>query len=240
MPSREEQELLRQGKLTGSRVQKIMQGTWRAWNSVAAEMRDPKPFFTVDQAPNMPEALKWGQLTEPQAAARFWEEHEEYEIDNPRFLNWHDPKQTELYKYMAVSPDRMLRKVSSITVPGRNPMEMEWRNVISDTYSAGLELKCPYNGEVHAETIRQRILPARHKWQVYHGMYVAGLDEWWFASFDPRVTEREYQMFDLHVRAERTEMRRLEATLNEFLDGFTSGRDFTPRGKTARDFSAMF
>lgn len=222
MITRDEQAKLRAGRITGSIAQRIMTSSRTAWNTIARDLREPKPFYSLDDTPNMPESLAWGQQHERQAIAHFWELHPEYDVHHPTFLHWHDPTQLLHVRHYGVSPDRMLS------------------NTGFDTYVAGLEAKCPYDPAVHAANIRIRGVPGWCYWQIYHGMYVTGLREWWFVSFDPRPEHPEARYCECRVLADQAVLDKLARTLDDFLHGYTTGEPFRPKAAGAKDFAEWF
>ena len=224
MSAREDQARLRAGRVTGSVAQRIMDAVHRTtWNTIARDLRNPKPFYSVEDTPNMPAPLRWGQLHEIQAAAHFWERHPEYDVHSVPFLHWHDPMQRERHRWFGFSPDRML------SAPGHDT-----------TWISGLEIKCPYDNAIHTEVIKSGQVPAWCIWQIYHGMYVSGLRRWWFVCFDPRPIEPEWRYFEREVIADDAMLDRLARTLDEFLEPYSMGEDFKPRSMTAADFARIF
>lgn len=221
---REEQARARAGRITGSAAQRIMTAVHRTtWNTIAKDLRNPKPFYSVDDTPNMPAPLAWGQIHEAHAAGHFWERHPEYDVHQVPFLHWHDPTQLEMLRYYGFSPDRML------TRPGHDR-----------TWKAGLEIKCPFDNAVHTVVLRERKVPDWCIWQIYHGMYVSNLREWWFVCYDPRPDAEEWRYFELAVPFEQWRMDKLKSTLREFLDVYSMGDNFTPRSLKAADLDRMF
>lgn len=222
MISREQQAALRKGRITGSIAQRIMTSSRSAWNTIAHDLRNPRPFYSLEDTPNMPEPLAWGQRHESMAAGEFWDRHVEYDVLDPKFIHWHDPSDTVRYEYFGYSPDRLLARMSS------------------DAPVGGLETKCPFDEQVHIDVIRGGGVPEWARWQVYHGMYVSGLSEWWFVSFDPRVKDSDWRYFECRVIPSRRDMDRLISTLDEFLQGYSMGQRFTPLAPKAADFDRMF
>lgn len=51
----------------------------------------------------------------------------------------------------------------------------------------GLELKCPYSSDTHIKFLIEDEIKDEYITQVQWSMWVAGFDEWDFASFDPRM-----------------------------------------------------
>ena len=59
---------------------------------------------------------------------------------------------------------------------------------VRTTNDIGLEAKCPFNPQVHANTLLHG-MPDDHMPQVQGGIWVYGLSAWDFVSFDPRRTD---------------------------------------------------
>lgn len=222
MLTREEHGKVRAGRISGSVAQRIMTSSRQAWNTIARDLRDPRPFYSVDDTPNMPPPLAWGQSHESAAAGQFWFKHPEYDVLDPRFIYWHNPSDLVRLRHLGFSPDRLLSRAGF------------------DTPIAGLEIKCPYDGEEHVATIRSRSLPEKYKWQIYHGMYVSDLPCWWFVSFDPRVQDESWRYHELLVEPNERDMKRLHDTITEFMEGFIANERFSPRTATAQDFDTWF
>lgn len=222
MITREEHGALRAGRITGSIAQRIMTSSRTAWNTIARDLRNPRPFYSVEDTPHMPPPLAWGQTYERQAAALFWDHHPEYDLWDPKFLYWHDPSDRVRVRHFGYSPDRLISPAGF------------------DTPSGGLETKCPYDQQVHMEVVRGRCVPVWAKWQVYWGMTVSDLPDWWFVSFDPRVEDERWRYFECRVIPDPKDLERLRSTVNEFLEGFTMEQRFTPLDPTAADLDRMF
>lgn len=218
--TREDHAKARVGMLTGSRIQRIMTGGPRVWNSVAKEMRNPPRFWSLEDAPNMPPPLAWGQTHEPQAAAMFWDRHPEYEVRDPKFLRYHD-KTPELFaRHLGYSPDRVLVRKGRLV--------------------GLLETKCPYDGEIHVATIQAGILPEWCRWQVYGGLLVSGFGEAWFVCWDPRAQDPDWRYFELRIVPDPALLERTRTTCLRFLEGFTAGVTFQHEGRLAARYEQMF
>lgn len=223
MITRDQQAALRAGRITGSIAQRIMTSSRSAWNTIVRDLNNPRPFYALEDTPNMPEPLAWGQQYERQAAGEFWFRHPEYDVQNPVFLHWHDPTDVVRVRHFGFSPDRLLSRAGF------------------DTPVAGLELKCPYDSAEHAATIRAgKVLALKYKWQTYHGMYVSALPEWWQVSFDPRVQDEGWRYWELRVIPDPREMKQLADTLDEFLQGYLAGETFGPVSLDAKTLDSMF
>lgn len=220
--TREEHGQLRAGRITGSIVQRLMTSSRGAWNRIAYDLRNPKPFFELEDTPNMPDALAWGQRHERMAAGEFWDRHPEYDVHDPKFIHWHDPTDRLRVRHFGYSPDKMLSRAGC------------------DTRIGGLEIKCPWDGAIHVENIKCGRVPDRYRWQILWGMRVSALDEWWFVTFDPRVQDPDWRYHEIRVHPSPAEIQKMDATVSEFLDGFTMGVDFAPANPTAADFDKWF
>lgn len=62
-----------------------------------------------------------------------------------------------------------------------------------------LEIKCPYNSQVHLKTILDGRLPKDHEAQVQGNMWVTGRQWCDFVSYDPRMKEWGLDLFLLRV-----------------------------------------
>lgn len=222
MITRDQHAALRTGRITGSIAQRIMTSSRSAWNTIARDLNNPRPFYSIENTPNMPEPLAWGQTHERQAASEFWFRHPEYDVQDPKFLHWHDPGSTFHVRHFGFSPDRMLSRAGF------------------DTPRAGLEIKCPFDGAEHVATIKAGYLPHKYKWQVNHGLWVSNLPEWWFVSYDPRVQAEEWRYYELRIVPDPRELDTLARTLTEFLEGYLAGEKFGPRTLDAKTLNNMF
>ncbi len=220
--NREEHGALRVGRITGSIAQRIMTSSRSSWNTIARDLRNPRPFYSLEDTPNMPAQLAWGQTYERQAAAQFWERHPDYDVWDPKFIHWWDATDRVRVRYFGYSPDRLISRAGF------------------DTPIGGLETKCPYDQAVHMGVVRARCVPVWAKWQIYHGINVSGLSDWWFISFDPRVEDEGWRYFECRVIPDPRDMEKLRTTLDEFLHGFTMGERFTPLDPKAADLDRMF
>lgn len=83
----------------------------------------------------------------------------------------------------------------------------------------GLELKCPYSSRTHIDFILDGKIKDEYLTQCQWSMWVAGFDEWAFASFDPRMKK---QMIHVQIIERDLEMMTL---FNEIVPQFISEMD---------------
>lgn len=83
----------------------------------------------------------------------------------------------------------------------------------------GLELKCPYSSKTHIDFILDGKIKDEYLTQCQWSMWVAGFDEWAFASFDPRMKK---QMIHIQIIERDMEMMKL---FNEIVPQFISEMD---------------
>lgn len=208
----------RSGRLTGSMAHDLMHGSWRAWNTLLENIRNPRPFYGLEDAPNMPAPLAWGQTHEREAAGKFWELHPELEVHDPRFLRYHDKDHHLRYERLGVSPDRMLSPAGQ------------------DGYTEGLEIKCPYQQAIFYEYANANYVPQIYKAQCYFGMLVSGLTTWRFFAYDPRTKEN----YEVQLISSPSYLDLMEAKVDEFLEVLDSGETFTAPEGNAKNFEDMF
>jgi putative phage-type endonuclease len=80
----------------------------------------------------------------------------------------------------------------------------------------GVEIKCPHQSVVHVQTWAGG-MPSEHVAQVQGGMWVLGLEEWQFISFDPRMPGK-LRLYTEIVKRDDDYIARLEAEVVRFLD----------------------
>lgn len=78
-----------------------------------------------------------------------------------------------------------------------------------------LELKCPRSAN-HLKYLRAGTLPAEHRWQIVHNLFVTGADYAEFVSYDPKFPE-PLRLFRLRYDRVESEMVSYELLLRQFL-----------------------
>ncbi|MGL4928015.1 MAG: lambda exonuclease family protein [Plesiomonas shigelloides] len=72
---------------------------------------------------------------------------------------------------------------------------------VIESLSRGAEIKCPWNTRFHIESVVDGAIKKEYMDQVQFSMWVSGLNEWEFVSFDPRM--RKNNLF--HTTIERSD-----------------------------------
>lgn len=214
---RREHEAQRAGRLTSSMAAGLM-GSIKARNRVLDLIRNPRPFYDV--GPNTPEPLAWGSRYEAQCLATFWDRHPEFVVEDPRFLRYHDPSDSLLYRYLGDSPDRMIRLAGSRREEG---------------YIAAVEAKCPYQQEIHYRYLGRGTVPDEYKPQCFFHMMVTGTDRCAFLSFDPRMENPESRYVEIWVSVtdDRSYYEEMVRRTNELLEILDMGEVFSTPPTTA-------
>jgi len=159
-------------------------------------------------------ALDWGHKYEPEARAMFEIEH-------------------------GITVDGALRFITHPELPdvGCSP-----DGLIDD--DGGLELKCPYKPEVHEQYRAENVVPYRYVPQVQSTLWITGRRYWWFASYDPRVTDTEGHLigdlFPICVARDEGFIQRIEAKVREFLELLESGNQPTNLDPTTDTIPNLF
>lgn len=192
----------RLGRVTASRFSDVMAGPKSAAyisyaRQIRAEFDILKRLNAGEDIPMQPDfysaATNWGKKYEPMARA-------EYEWENdctiivPKFTT-HD-----VHGYAGASADG-----------------------VRSTNDIGLETKCPFSQEVHAQTIAHG-MPDDHIAQVQGGIWIYALDAWDFVSFDPRRIQygRYYQQ---RINRDERYIDALEKAVVEFWEFVISGAE---------------
>ncbi len=203
----------RQHRLTASRAADLMSGNYKTWTRLAWDMRGEQRI--IGQACGIPQ-LDWGIKTEPQVRAWLWERHPEWDIHKGGFLTYWDEDHPLFSRYCACSPDGLIYPV-------------RW----------GLEVKAPFNPEIHLRYVRSRLLPDEYIPQVQFSLWVSNLDRWLFVTGDPRVGDSE-QYMELAIAPDLAYHARMAELATRFLEGYEAGEEFQPIRPTAAAFSNMF
>ena len=215
----EQHASIRAGCITGSRIASIMNGSWQTWNTLALEMREAKPVVIGQITANMPKPLKHGIVFEKMAVAKFWQKHPEFEMTDPRWVPWFQ-KEDQIHRiHCGCSPDRMLEK-DGVTVP--------------------LEIKCPYDPDVHQKYRNGYKMPLIHWPQVAWEMMVSDAPSAWFVSFDPREKSEQWGWFEIQIERDHEYDNFMMEKVNRFLETYMMGDKFTAPNPTEAHLRRIF
>lgn len=210
---------MRRGKLSGSMAADLMSGSFKVWNRMLRELRDPPPFYGV--GPNTPAPLKWGKEHEDRALAIWWDRHPTLDLANPVCVAYHDTEDLLWSRHVVVSPDRVV-------------YDPRQARVVS-----GVELKCPHDA---SKLQRWRVAggcPPEHFDQCAFGRLVTNLPLWIFVAYDPRLTEND-EFFEVEVPVPDSYLAEMYDKGTRFLQMLESGGEFEPTSRNASKMKEMF
>lgn len=102
-----------------------------------------------------------------------------------------------------------------------------------DDQGVGLEIKCPFTSKVHIETIADGTIKKDYIAQMQFSMMVTGLDQWVFASYDPRMMRKNLHMItkdrdDAMIATLTDSVKQFALELDQMLEsiGFTFGEQW--------------
>jgi len=214
---------VRLGMITSSRINTIVYGGYAALNTLANELRKeragnvtPRPLGVTSGVP----ALDWGVNNEDFAAAEFWNRHPEYVMTDPKWVNWHNKTETVFYQNCGASPDRALESIGKRPTP--------------------LEIKCPYDPDIHKKYRNSMTVPREYLPQVYWQIMVMNAPGSWFISFDPRENAQKYRYFEVYVIRDNTYESMILSKVTKFLETYLAGESFEPQSQNAASLKEMF
>ena len=210
---RAEQAVWRKHRVTGTDIRTIMRGGPAAWNTLARQLREGKPFYGAATSPGMPAQLRWGQEKEEITCEQFWLRHPEYTMTDIGFIQYsaQDPVR---HQHCGVSPDRILLREGYDPENGPHPM-------------APLEAKTPHDPNVHQKYCLGGTVPDEHICQLRWAMHLLDSDEGWFVSHDPRDPNRETNYCEYRVTHDQAFEDIMLEKLDLFIEGFLAGTEFT-------------
>lgn len=153
----------RLGLLTSSRARIIMHGSQRAWDSLRRELWSGEA-ADFDDKPAAG-ARAYGHEHEAEGAAKFWERHPEYSIEEGGFHTYQGDG--PLRGWLGSSPDRALVASGSV-------IRTRSRVLAGSRVLHGLEVKSP----TCEKTLGHHALE-KHIDQCQHGLLVTGWPVWW-------------------------------------------------------------
>ena len=190
----------RMGKITCSELHKLMSPNIVTRNSYLEKLNEEKVLLiegiSDEELLNRSvanDAMKWGTFHEDEARA-FYELRHDVDITVPDFL------EHPILKGFGYSTDGL---------------------VVGD--AGQIEVKCPYNQSVHANTIVHG-MPDKHRDQVQGGMSITGAIWTDFVSYDPRQASRKF--FEQRIYRDDSYISLIEERVQEALTHLENGTLF--------------
>jgi putative phage-type endonuclease len=87
-----------------------------------------------------------------------------------------------------------------------------------------IEVKCPFNPDVHLKTYREKKIPGKYVPQVQGNLGITGRRFAWFISYDPRASV-ETKLVKILVARDDAYIESLFTRLNLFLECWKNGKD---------------
>lgn len=206
----------RRHRLTSSRAEALMSGSYKRWNTLAWDMRGEQPM--LGQKSGVP-ALDHGIEHEPWVRASVWAAHPEWDdIERPGLVLYHDRSHPLFADHCAATPDGRIVPIG-------------W----------GLETKAPYSPMIHLGYVRTGKLPEEYLAQVQWSLWCTGWERWVFASGDPRLEPDDPErLMYLVVSPDPAYHARIADMASEFLEGYLAHEEFKPRVYSAAKLAEMF
>lgn len=207
----------RLGRVTASRFVDVL-GSAAAQASYARQIRYEmellKRIKAGEQVPLQPDfysaATSWGEKYEPEARAEYEWRHD-VSVIVPSFCVHPE------YDFVGCSADGLV--------------------AIDPISRIGLEIKCPFSQQVHANA-RAHGIPPEHMPQVQGEAWVLGCMAIDFVSYDPRC-KGEDQWFEQRIPRNDEYIYRLEKLVTDFWDFVLSGADY-PKGAAPSSIPVLF
>lgn len=190
----------------------IATGSFKAWNTLAKQMREAKPAPIGSTAPTGVAPLDWGHKHEPWLIGQFWLRHPEYDLHDERWIHWHDPADKVMWEIAGTSPDATLYQ----DVDGF-PKRV-----------AILEAKNPWRQEIHRDYREAGDLPREYRPQMFWHLMVADAPYGWFLSGDSRLKDDDLNYFEVQVERDPAYESNLMFKVKRFIKGFLAGEEFQP------------
>lgn len=203
---------LRAGVITCSRFFTVLHGREQSLQTYLDELRSPPEYKDL----NVP-SLVWGRKYEKQALA-------EYQlVTNIRM------RKSGFWKHNTLrvggSPDAISKdphiKYDRVNITTVGDGEDEVLFCASQTglfaSHSGVEIKCPYNQEVHRDTLLNGC-PEEHLPQIRGYMWLTDSWFWDFVSYDPRLKNPNHRIFIQRIERCLKEERKLKCRVQKFHD----------------------
>lgn len=206
----------RLGRVTASRLSDVL-GSVSARASYARQLRHEAQLLARINAGEQVQldpdfyssATAWGEKHEPEARSEY-EWRNNVTVAVPRF------RVHGVYPFIGCSVDGI---------------------VLESDGAIGLEIKCPFDQLVHANTLAHGV-PADHRPQIHGEIWVCGLEAVDFVSYDPR-SKAPLDYFERRVMRDDKYIAHLESKALEFWDFVKSGKDY-PEDASATTVPVLF
>lgn len=122
----------------------------------------------------------------------------------------HEPSAREMYEFMSGEHVDMFTFVYTDDMrAGCSP------DGLIVNKNKGLEIKCPWNSKYHIDALTAGRIKKEYQDQVQFSMWVTGLNEWEFISFDPRM--RRGNLFNVTIERSDRYMRMFDDAVPDFV-----------------------
>jgi len=186
----------RLGRITASRVARILSGGHQQWYKIMDDMQKDIDLGAEYLMNNQIDAkpLRWGRENEEPAIRAF---EMLYDVDVERVGSIHHPE----LDYVSASPD------------GR--IKCDWMDGIA-------EVKSPWNPENHILTLNHG-MPSKHKPQVQLQMAVTETDSAVFLSYDPRHKDIKKRLYVEFMHRDDIYIENMLRKCEDFYEIFNKG-----------------
>lgn len=197
--------MARRGKLTSSRMYRVVRGTWRGWTTLMDELQDElirEEFTDQWKGGPAPRAIRWGHHWEDTALESAGLDYG-WELARPPFVVH------PTLDYIGASSDALILDGFEFI-----------RNV---------EVKCPITLPRHTKVVMNRQIPSEHYPQMTCQLAVHDLPMSYFVSYHPEMPDPRSQVCVLeYFRDLKLESEALEKC-HEFMEIFRRGDRPTAR-----------
>lgn len=150
---------IRHGHISPSKFKLVLYGRQKGLNTYLRELREPRKEASNVPSPFFVPSLEWGKYHEPEARSQYI------------LMTGNDVKITGFFIHNELS--KVGGSPDALVIDPLMPV------------MGGLEIKCPYNSDVHVKTLKTGV-PIDHLPQIHGYMWLLGLTWWDFVSYDPR------------------------------------------------------
>lgn len=172
--------LARRGHITGSRMRRVVRGTWRGWttlmNELQAELESDDPPPDQWNGGPAPAAIRWGHQWETPAIDNFTLDYG-MEAARPPFIA------SKKLPYIGASSDFLVLDGFDFVANG--------------------EVKCPFSIDRHSIVLMSGKVPDEHLPQIDCQMFTHDLEVTYFVSFNPDMPDPQSRLAVVEVPWDR-------------------------------------